>query len=81
LSNRQLHWEPRGAWQIVAETVADQACFAHQQPAAPVRGAAGVTGETSHDRNFSIKRRPLDEVRSVLLERIEAFFKDNPAWE
>lgn len=57
LSNRQLHWEPRGAWQIVAETVADQACFAHQQPAAPVRGAAGVTGETSHDRNFSIKRR------------------------
>lgn len=60
LSTRNLHWEPRGAWQLVAELVADQACFAHQQPAAPITGAAGVTGETSPDLHFSLKRRGWD---------------------
>ncbi|MDZ4756090.1 MAG: hypothetical protein SGJ11_16530 [Phycisphaerae bacterium] len=47
LLNRELVWEPRGAWQLVAESLADQACFAHNTTAAPDSGAAVVSGETS----------------------------------
>jgi site-specific DNA recombinase len=47
LLNRELRWEPRGAWQIVHETLADQGCFAHKHTAAPFTGAAVCRGESS----------------------------------
>src|SRR5438552_2754278 len=50
--NRELVFEPRGAWKLVA----NQGVFAHHEKVAPVSGATSSHGESRHDR----KRRGRD---------------------
>jgi len=55
LQNRELVWKPRGAWQLVRETLEKQGCLAHQHTAAPVYGAAVCAGKPSLASGFPLK--------------------------
>ena len=75
LWNRELKWEPRGAW----KTVENHGPFAHQNDARSIEHAS-FADETCP--TFSIAENTgRGSSAAALLQALKDFFKDNPTWE